>query len=231
MQDQTVDYAALVANSPPTWVFKQDRRSRVWQIDPPGHGRALVVKEFLHNPLQQVLAAWLGVHPGQRELKANADLKEKGVAVVPILAHGMRWGGFGRRFWLVTPYVGKSIRQLAREGDLENPRVRKHVIDAIALLTAGLIQRGLWNRDHKISNILMDPRGRVWLIDAGAVRPAKGRPDTLRMLAMLLKTLAAEEIPPAERAYCLDVIRSRCEFLGPLKQLAEDVDRAKLPRG
>lgn len=234
MQQDNINYAKLVAASPPTWVFKQDRRSRVWQIDGPPSptGRPadpLVVKQFLHSPLEQMVAAWLGRHPGQREVKANAELREKGIPVVPILAHGKR-GLIGCRYWIVTPYVGKSVHQMGREGDLEDPRRRKHVVDSIAALTSELIVRAYWNRDHKASNMLMDPRGRLWLIDVGAVRPAKNRQHTLRMLAMLLKTLAAEEIPPAERLYLLDVIRSRCEFLGPLDQLAKDVDAVKLPR-
>lgn len=225
---QTTDFATLVAKAPPSWVFKQDRRSRVWQVETPEG--PVVVKRFQYSPTRQFLAALLGVHPGQRELKANEELRGKGFPVVPIIAHGKERSALGTRFWLVTPRIGSSVLRLYHEGDLEDPRRRKLVIDGVAAVTAELIQHGYYNRDLKTSNILVEPRGKVWLIDVGATKKATGRPQTLRMLAMLNKTLAMQEIPPQERMYLLNAIRTRCEFLGPLEQLAKDVEAVKLPR-
>lgn len=222
-----INYAELVAHAPPTWVFKQDRRSRVWQIDSPEG--PLVVKRFLHNPPRQLIASILGTHPAQREKKVTGELAAKGLPVVPILASGRTMHPFGAMLWLVTPFVGKSVQRMYLEGDLEDPRRRKLVIDQMAALASELIQHGYYNRDLKTSNLLLDGRGKMWMIDAGATRRAKGRPQTLRMLAMLNKTLAMQEIPPQERMYLLNAIRTRCEFLGPLEQLARDVEAVRLP--
>lgn len=225
--NETMDNAGWVKRAPPVWVFKQDRRSRVWQIESPDGPR--VVKRFEYAPPRQAMAALLGIHPGQRELKVSAELKDKGVAVAPILASGKQWGPLGCRLWLMTPLLGNCIHRMEQQGDLEDPTRRRAVIDAVADLTASLIERGYANRDHKTSNLVYGEDGKLWLIDVGAVRPARGRADTLRMLAMLLKTLAIDEIPKAERQYCLEAIRKRCEFLGPLRQLAKDVDAVRLP--
>jgi tRNA A-37 threonylcarbamoyl transferase component Bud32 len=223
-----INFAQLVGHAPPTWVYKQDRRSRVWQVDTPEG--PVVFKRFQYSPPQQLIASTFGAHPGQREIKANARLREKGFPVVPILAHGRTLHPLGVRFWLVTPFVGKSVQRMYQEGDLEDPKRRKHVIDSISVLTSELIMHGFYNRDLKTSNLLMDGRGKLWMIDAGATRPSKNREQTLRMLAMLLKTLAQQEIPHAERMYLINAIRHRCEFLGPLDMLAKDIDAVRLPR-
>lgn len=224
-----VDYAAFL-HAPPAWVFKQDRRSRVWQVET--DAGPLVYKRFQYSPTRQLFAKLLGVHPGQRELAAAEQLRGMGFPVVPILAHGTQKSPLGVMFWLVTPYIGHSVQEMGKQAELEHPKQRKHVIDHIAVLTAELILRGWYNRDHKTSNLLFDKHGKIWMIDVGGAQPAKkGRPQTLRMLAMLNKTLAKDEIPPAERQYLFDMIRQRCDFLGPLDKLLVDIETTKLPRG
>lgn len=223
-----VDWAKLVATAAPTWVFKQDRRSRVWQIE--GPDGPVVVKRYEHFPLKQLFASLLGTHPAQKEAKMSKELRGKGVSAAPILAEGQHWSGVGVKRWLVLPVIGKSIQQMGRQGDLESPVRRKHIVDGIADLTVQLIEREYYHRDHKVSNILSDTKGRLWLIDVGAVRHAKKRRHMLRMLAILLKTLAKEDVPAPERFYCLQRVQAKCPFLGDVRKLAEDIDRVKLPK-
>lgn len=189
----------------------------------------MIVKRFEHFTLRQLAASLVGKHPAQRELKMAKELRDKGVAVVPIVGHGKQWAGLGCKLFLVTPYVGKSVHQLGREGELESPVRRKHVVDQIAAVTAKLVEREVYFRDLKASNILMDNKARLWLIDVGSARKAGKRVHMLKMLGMLLKTLAMEEIPPAERYYLLQRIVALCPFLGDPQKLAQDIDKTKLP--
>ena len=228
MQEPSIDYAALAAKAPPTWVYKQDSRSRVWLIDTPS-GPA-VVKQCRLSPIEQWFTSTLGIHPCQREEKISRELHDKGIPVAPILASGRQWCAAGCRLWLMTPMLGRSVRELGRQGDLEFPQRRKLIVDACAGLTVDLIHRGYVNRDHQVSNFIWSNDGRLQLIDVDGVGAAKGRAGTVQMLATLLQSLAEEEIPPAERRYCLDMIRMRCEFLGPLEALAQEVDAATVRR-
>ncbi len=223
-----VDWARLVATAPPTWVFKQDRRSRVWQVE--GPDGPLVVKRYEHFPLKQLLASMVGNHPAQKEARMSKELREKGVSAAPILAEGVQWSGVGIKRWLILPVIGKSLHQMGREGDLVSPVARKRIVHGIADLTAQLIEREYYHRDHKLSNILMDAKGLLWLVDVGAVRRAKKRAHMLRMLAILLKTMAKEDIPAPERFYCLQRIQGQCPFLGDPRKLAKDVNAVKLPK-
>lgn len=233
MSDQThpphpqIDWGKVVATAAPTWVFKQDGRSRVWQVE--GPQGPVVVKRYEHFPLKQMIASFFKTHPAQKEVKMSAELREKGVPVVPIIASGKQWAGLGLKMWLVLPVVGKSVHQMGREGDLESPMRRKHIVDGIADLTAKLIEREYCHRDHKVSNILVDAKARLWLVDVGAVRKASKRKHMLRTLAILLKTLAKEEVPAPERFYLLQRVQEKCPFLGDVDQLAADVDRTPLP--
>lgn len=186
--DQAFD-KAWVDQCEPVEVFKHDARSRVWRIDAPD-GRPYVVKRFEFNPIRQALGRLLGVHPGMREIKQTGLLIDRGVPVVPIIASGIQRRGAGVYFWLVTPYIGKSVFNLLYHGDLSDDQRRAAVLDRIGRLTRGLIAEGFFNRDHKASNILIDAAGKPLLIDCGAVRWQGGKVDSRRMLTNLTANLA-----------------------------------------
>ncbi len=188
-------------------VYKQDRRSKVWLT--PGTGddpRAVVVKRFEYSPIRQRLAKMLGVHPAQRELRANRWLAAKGIAVAPILANGCQRAGLGEKLWLATPVRGRSLQCLLRE-ETPMPRSRRlAVIESVGRLAGQLLRGGVFFKDLKTSNILIDGASRAWLIDAGSARPMVlgGRAD--RMLTMLEKTAARDGARAVDRVRCLRVI-------------------------
>lgn len=194
---ETAFISAWLDSLEPTEVYKQDRRSRVWRIDTPD-GRSFVIKRFEYNPLRQTLAGVLGVHPGQREQRCCAMLKRVCVSVVPIIASGACRRGLGQNLWLVTPYVGVSLYNLLYRDGLTDIARRGRVMDAVGGLTGQLAGKGLFNRDHKASNILIDGEDRPWLIDVGGVRRSRGAADTLRMLENLRANLAEAGATEAE---------------------------------
>ncbi len=173
----------------PAEVYKHDKRSRVWRIDT-GEGQSFVVKRFEYNPLRQMLAVGLGMHPGQRERRCCRMLKAAGLPVVPIIASGICRRGPGINLWLVTPYVGMSLYNLLYKRQLTDADRRGRVMDVVGVLTGSLAGKGLFNRDHKASNILIDHEDRPWLIDVGGVRRSRGATDTRRMLGNLRANLA-----------------------------------------
>lgn len=173
----------------PAEVYKHDARSRVWRIDAPD-SRSFVIKRFEFNPVRQAMGRLLGVHPGMREIKQTRLLINCGIPVVPIVASGVQRRGIGLQYWLVTPFVGKSVFNLLYHGDLSDADHRAKLLDAVGRLTGGLIAKGFFNRDHKASNILIDAEGRPQLIDCGAVRRHGGEADSRRMLTNLTTNLA-----------------------------------------
>ncbi len=189
----------------PTQVYKQDRRSRVWRIDTPG-GRAYVVKRFEYSPIKQMLACMLRIHPGQRERRCCEMLKAAGLAVVPIVGGGVS----KRKYWLVTPYTGKSLYNLLHHGELTDPQKRMQLMTAVGQLTGRLAYKGLFNRDHKASNVVVDDDGKPWLIDVVGVRRSRGQKDTDRMLANLRSNLLEAG---ASKAEC-DLLEQTCRAGG-----------------
>ncbi len=117
-------------------------------------------------------------------------MQRLGLAVVPIVAAGVRRAPRGLVFWLATPYIGMSLYNLLHHGHLTDADRRARVMDAVGELTGELIGKRLFNRDHKASNILIDAEDRPWLIDVGGVRPSRGVAATRRMLGNLRANLA-----------------------------------------
>ena len=100
----------------------------------------------------------------------------------------------------MTPYLGTSLHNLIYHGELADTDRRQRVLEAVGRLTGELIRLGLFNRDHKASNILIDSDDRPWLIDVGAVRRQRGEAGAGRMLANLCETLAQAGATEADLA-------------------------------
>lgn len=172
----------------PVEVYKHDARSRVWRADLPAErGGAVVIKRFEYGPVRQAMAAMLGRHPLQRERRRHVWLAKRGVRVVPVTDSGWQGSLPGCRGWLATPYKGLSLHWLLC---YEAPpwAKRRAVARSVADLLGQLIDAGLFNRDMKVSNIVVDEEQRAWLIDAGGVRRTAGAAAIWRMLAVLDET-------------------------------------------
>lgn len=191
-------------NLPEAELYKADRRSRVWRTDDAPRGQRYVIKRFEYSPLRQRLAWWLGVHPAQRERRNAEKWAARGLPIVPIAA-----GGFdGGKAWLATELRGVSLERLIKSGAVpaDSPRGRS-LIEAVARLLALLVTKKVFFKDLKTSNILVDDRDALWLIDSGSMREASGlaRSGQLdRMRAMLDRTAARDGVPSGARAYCCE---------------------------
>lgn len=203
--------------SEPVHLFKQDPRSRVWQIDSPDG--AVVIKRFEYSPPRQMLAAMFGLHPAQRELRANRMLQRRRFPVVPIVATGRQWVAGGIKFWLATPMWGRSVQTLLRDP----PRPRGPNISAVARLVHRLINDAVFFKDLKTSNIIIDDCGVAWLIDVGSASRETLRRRLPRMLAMLDSTAQHDGASRTDRLRCLQAIAGPAGGNQALRRLLQAV--------
>jgi tRNA A-37 threonylcarbamoyl transferase component Bud32 len=174
-------------------VFKHDGRSRVWLVE--ASDGPVVVKRFEYARWRQAAAAVLGLHPAQRERRAARRLIKADLPVAPIIAFGAEWAVGGASLWLATRYVGPSVHEVLRTDGAS-----RALLDAIATVTAALLRAGFVHRDHKVSNLLVDDAGRVWLTDVGAIRRSRAAQARRRTLTTLSKTLREVGVSEAEWA-------------------------------
>lgn len=215
--------AASAAEAPAeaSRVLKSDRRSKVWRVDRPREaGGAIVYKRFEYWPLRQALAGWLSVHPAQREMRQNQLLRSAGLPVAPIVDHGVDRVGLGCKYWLATPDRGETIKRLLIHRELEGRQQRLRVVRLLAHLAADLIQRGYYFRDFKLSNVVIDRAGQLWLIDVGSVRPSRDPKHALRMLANLAQEARSDGVSRSDQWRFLKTVMERCHHLGTLRGVA-----------
>lgn len=210
-------WAALVRDAPQVRIYKEDRRSKVWQIDTPAGPAA--VKRFEHSPLRQRLAMLVQLHPAQLEMRVNRRLAAAGVPVVPIVAAGGQAAGLGVKRWLVTRVTGQALQRTLRDGASHDQQ--RQLALQVGELAAALVAGGWYFRDLKTSNIIVIAGAGAQLIDVGSARKSRSRQKMLRMLAMLEHTAARDGVSAANRLRALNPI---AKALGePTKPLARDI--------
>lgn len=202
--------------------YKDDARSGVWVAVWPAVGRA-VVKQYRHLPLRQMLAALLLLHPAQREKRAARRLAARGVPVVPVMRLSWDWSGGGVRVWLVTPLWGKSLDRFLKANGAHGFATRKTVTLALARLVAKLHAAGLFFRDLKTSNLVVDPKGYAWLLDTGSIRRGRSRRKSVRMLGLLDATAVRDGASRAERLRFFRALVAMTPELGDARSLMDDV--------
>ena len=213
----------------PAETYKSDARTRVWRVEaPPPDGRSFVIKQFQHSPTRQTWAMLVGMHPAQYERRGTRLLQRRGISVAPIVDWGVTFRGPKAKAWLLMPYCGRSLKHRLRKGEFTSHARRMRVLTSVAELTAAMLAHGLFNRDHKASNVLIDDTDRAWLIDAGGVRQEKQDAQRLRMLMALAVTVPPRKVSRAEQVRFLRVVVQRCPELGDVRAV---LNRLRALRG
>jgi len=183
-------------------VFKHDQRSKVTLLPAPhDQGASRVVKRFVYSPFKQRLTYTLGLHPAQKERRAVRWLHRRGVPVVPILDLRPDHGEVDNHCFEVvvtTAYHGPSLQQALQEG---NADTHGRLFAAVTPLVHALLDRRIFFKDLKVSNIVLGPEATETLdprlIDTGSARPGLSTPQRERMLGMLRQTCqSAGAAPP-----------------------------------
>ena len=182
---ETIPWSKMLT-APAAEVYKQDRRSRVWQpegtFELGGEPRTVVIKRYEYAGWRQWLSWWFRNHPVQREQQAADRLAASGVKVLDLLA----WGLVGTRGCLVTEQTGRSLQAWLEEASASRAE-RRQVHEALVEIVTALVDGGWFFRDLKVANILVDDSGGLRLIDTGSARTVGelSREQVVRMLATL----------------------------------------------
>lgn len=117
---------------------------------------------------------------GAERLRAAGIPTSPPLAIVDVRAHG----GNRERWLVLAALPGESLAQVCKRGG-DTPQLAREVGELVR--TIG--NHGLFNRDHKASNLIVTPEGGVGVIDTVAIRKASGAEPRRRMLLAMCKEL------------------------------------------
>ncbi|MBX3189197.1 MAG: protein kinase [Labilithrix sp.] len=172
----------------------------VYRVQDPDAGVSVALK---------VLRAGLGQASDlKREFRLVADLTHRNL----VLPYALETDG-DEVFFTMELVTGETVTSwLERASD--RPRDER-IRDAFRQIAEGLValhERGLLHRDIKPSNILVEPGGRVAILDFGLVRRIDGPLDTSRRYFggtpryLAPEVLSGAQASPASDAYALGVL-------------------------
>jgi len=140
-----------------------------------GRGAVGVVYEAVHRELGRtvalkVLKSGFDTHPSaierfRREARACAQVRHDNI--VEIYEAGEQ---DGRHFYAMALLEGHSLKELARDGKLPEPRELAKALAEVADALHSLHTQGIVHRDIKPANIMVEPGGRMVLADFGLAR-------------------------------------------------------------
>jgi hypothetical protein len=163
--------------------LKDAGRQSVWLIQRPGE-QPRTLKSWPLTPLLLVKLA-LGIAQPQRQLRGARRVARAGIPTAEVCCLKLAWGrprpagprklrGHGRpQVEIELGWVeGSSAYDLVSSGSL-SPSDRRRTSAAVGRVVAKLVEAGLFNRDLKLSNLIVDfsaGRADVWLIDTVGIR-------------------------------------------------------------
>jgi hypothetical protein len=171
-------------------VLKEDRGLCVLAGDSPAG--PVVVKRMVMERLGDRLKMALGWSRLARQWRGAEALARKGVAVArPIVL----WRGRDERGRVVESLAMERVRgetvlrRMARRG--VPPAERRALAEALGAQVGALARRGLMNRDHKPSNLVLRGDGpgapaTIVVLDTVAIRRSRPWPALVRMLFSLV---------------------------------------------
>ena len=164
---------------------------RVWSVE--AEAGRLVIKQNQAPPLRQLAALIWGSHPAQREVDANARLRDARLAVVPIVDGGIEWTGRRCRTWLAQPWAGHTLAAIlaGRVEAAEGAVQPETALLGVGRLLAALIEKRRWLREPTLSHFVIDEAGHARLLHATGVKRFwwPGRP---RQMSQLMRKRLAE---------------------------------------
>jgi hypothetical protein len=177
--------------------LKDGGRRSVWLIHRPGQGLR-TLKSWPLTPLLLLKLA-LGVAQPQRHGRGAKRLARAGIATPEICRCGKARDGLRVELELLW-CPGRDAFELMSASELTEPECRR-ASAAVGGIVHALIAAGLFDRDLKLSNLIVDlspPRAVVWLIDTVEVKPLRKPVDQIaRMLERLSVQPARCNVPIA----------------------------------
>ncbi len=124
---------------------------------------------------------------GAQRLHAAGVPTSLPLAILDVLS-----GNGDRERWLVLAALqGESLAHHCKRGDV-SPALAQRAGELVRTITGA----GLFNRDHKASNLIVTPEGGVGVIDTVAIRKAAGsEPQRRMLLAMCMELQGINAMP------------------------------------
>ncbi len=217
---------AWIDRSPTVKVYKDDARSRVWQIYCP-LGQ-VVIKQFRHAPFKQFVSRLVGMHPAQREYRVYRRMARAGLPVARIHAMGRHRDGV----YLASEFAGQSIYNLLYNQEISEFQQRRALCEAVGTLTGRTLAAGWVIRDYKASNIVallnMPEEHRLHLIDVGSGRRSRSMTRILRMITTLDANAVEAGASKTDRLRTLKAAIRQYPKLGNLKTVARAIVRKQV---
>lgn len=147
---------------------------------------------------------WTGLERTRafREMRLTAELHERGLPVPRPLAAGVIRHGLTYEAALITVRIvgARALAELLLDDDADEA-----LLERVGATVRRFHDAGLDHVDLNARNLLVDPRGKVWLIDLDRCRrrrPGRWQAANLeRLLRSLGKFDAAEAMPAIKRGY------------------------------
>lgn len=177
-------------------IIKNDERSTVFSAEIAGY--PVVVKTLALDRVKDRLRARFGRTRLSRQARGAARLESCGVhAIQPYaIVRGLTGEGEPVEALVMPRAEGPTLLRAALDRTI-NPHTARELLDQIGADIAGMVRAGLYNRDHKPSNIILhtDERGAIQpvLIDTADIRRCLAKGGT-RMMARMLAKLRIETI-------------------------------------
>jgi len=118
---------------------------------------------------------------GARRLRAAGIPTSDPVALLDVSAAG----GARERWLVLSALPGESLAHVCKRGG-DTPGLARRA----GALVRTLSDAGLFNRDHKASNVIVSPGGELGVIDTVAIRAGSGDEKRRRMLLAMCKELS-----------------------------------------
>ncbi len=195
----------------PAEVFKDEpRRSRVTRV--PYADADWTVKVYYMKPLKAAVNHRLRATPGWREWRNANRLAQAGIRCNPPVAllHD------GATQTLVFRYIpGRSCHAIAEERDQLEPDARSDLAQRIGTQIGRMLNAGLVNRDHKLSNLIETDGGEPVIIDPLGVRPYVLKLQARRMMRSLIRATLDEQLcDERDAAACRQAIETQHPLKG-----------------
>ncbi len=170
-------------------VIKSDDRASVYAGDAAGY--AVVVKTLALDRVRDRLRSRLGLTRLWRQARGSERARAAGVACAAVhaIARGVDESGQRVEALIMQRLEGPTLLRAAAERTLD-PRSARRLLDRVGEGVGRLVKAGLYNRDHKPSNLIVaeiDGDGPVpMLIDTADIRRRAPGDALERMLAKLM---------------------------------------------
>jgi tRNA A-37 threonylcarbamoyl transferase component Bud32 len=171
-----------------TALVKEGRATTIARRD------GLIVKRFNLKRWRNLVVDAFRESRALRAFRTAYHLELLGIPTPKALAAGReRLLGLVRRSYLVTLEIPKVRNLVAHLASIADPGRRRAAIEEVGALVARLHREGYAHRDLKATNILVDDKGALWLVDLDGLVYRQTVPAETRKknIARLLRALGS----------------------------------------